>query len=325
MAALPSQAEQVSTYRVATTIAPSYLVLDGTIEAVKSATVSAQTSGRIVKLNFDVNDLVPAGASLLEITSKEQGAELAAAEASYARAKALDVEAQQTLERYQALFPQGAISKGAMDQAIANAKSSQQAATAALAQVTKARENLKYTVVTSPYAGVMTARHVEEGETVSVGQPLLSGYATNKMRIVMQVPQQYRQALVDAGTVDVTLADGRKFAIDKPQIFGFTDTQSHAYKVRLPLPENTPALLPGSWVKARFAISQRPLVQIPTSALYSVNELTGVYLKVDNSFVLQQVRIGENLNGHVEVIAGLQDGDVIANNAYQVLMQHSAK
>ncbi|KFZ38020.1 hemolysin D [Shewanella mangrovi] len=325
IAALPSEAAEVNTYQVTSAEAPSYLVLDGTIEAVKSATVSAQTSGRIVKLNYDVNDFVPAGASLLEITSKEQGAELAAAEASYARAKALDVEAQQTLTRYQALFPQGAISKGAMDQAIANAKSSQQAATAALAQVTKARENLKYTIVAAPYAGVMTARHVEEGETVTLGQPLLSGYATDKMRVVVQVPQQYRQALVDAGAVDVTLADGRQFTIDKPQIFGFTDTQSHAYKVRLPLPENTPALLPGSWVKARFAVSQRPLVQIPTSALYSVNELTGVYLKVNDSFVLQQVRIGENINGKVEVLAGLQNGDVIANNAYQVLMQHSAK
>ncbi|MCH1923470.1 efflux RND transporter periplasmic adaptor subunit [Shewanella sp. C32] len=322
---LPTTAAEITDLTVSQTSTPSYLVLDGTIEAVKAATVSAQTSGRIVKLNFDVNDLVPAGASLLEITSKEQGAELAAAEASYARAKALDVEAQQTLTRYQALFPQGAISKGAMDQAIANAKSTQQAASAALAQVTKARENLKYTVVAAPYAGVMTERHVEQGETVTIGQPLLSGYATDKMRVVMQVPQQYRQALVEAGSVQVTLADGREFSVNNAQIFGFSDRQSHAYKVRLPLPDNTPALLPGSWVKARFVVSQRPQLHIPTSALYSVNELTGVYLKVDDRYVLQQIRIGENSHDQVEVLAGLQNGDVIASNAYQVLLQRSGK
>lgn len=314
----------VAELTVAQVQSPTYVVLDGTIEPVKSATVSAQTSGRIVKLNFDVNDMVPAGAALLEITSKEQGAELAAAEASFARAKALDVEAQQTLTRYQALFPQGAISKGAMDQAIANAKSSQQAAAAASAQVTKARENLKYTVVTSPYAGVMTARHVEEGETVTLGQPLLSGYATDKMRAVVQVPQQYRQAIVDGGTVMLTLADGREFSVDNPQIFGFTDSQSHAYKVRLPLPNGTPALLPGSWIKARFKIGTRPRLQIPTSALYSVNELTGVYLKTDHGYMLQQVRIGAQHHGMVEVLAGLTISDVIADNAYQVLLQRSS-
>ncbi|WP_417761927.1 efflux RND transporter periplasmic adaptor subunit [Shewanella sp.] len=317
-----SNATEITNLTVSQTPKASYLTLDGTIEAAKAATVSAQTSGRIVRLNFDVNDLVPAGASLLEITSIEQGAELAAAEASYARTKALDVEAQQTLTRYQALFPQGAISKGAMDQAIANAKSTQQAASAALAQVTKARENLKYTIVAAPYAGVMTARHVEEGETVTVGQPLLSGYATDKMRVVMQVPQQYRQALIDAKTVQVSLADGREFNIDNAQIFGFSDNQTHAYKVRLPLPDNTPTLLPGSWVKARFVIGQRPQLHIPSSALYSVNELTGVYLKVGDRYVLQQVRIGASQHGEVEVLAGLQNGDVIASNAYHVLLQH---
>ncbi|TCN81035.1 efflux RND transporter periplasmic adaptor subunit [Shewanella fodinae] len=315
-------ANEVATVTVTTQKAPHVLVLDGTLEAVKSATVSAQTNGRIVKLNFDVNDLVPAGASLLEITSKEQGAELAAAEADYARALALNVEAQKTLERYQQLFPQGAISKGAMDQAIASAKSTQQAASAAKAQITKARESLKYTVVSAPYSGVVTARHVEEGETVSPGQPLLSGYATDKMRAVIQVPQRYRDALIKAGAVDVSLADGRQFKVTNPVIFGFTDTQSHAYKVRLPLPENTPALLPGSWIKARFPVDERDITLIPQSALYSVNELSGVYLKQGDKFVLQQVRLGETRGNDVEVLAGLQAGDVIAANAYQVLLTH---
>ncbi|MDN5370329.1 MAG: hypothetical protein PWP74_1637 [Shewanella sp.] len=315
-------ANEVATVTVTTQKAPHVLVLDGTLEAVKSATVSAQTNGRIVKLNFDVNDLVPAGASLLEITSKEQGASLAAAEAEYARAQALNVEAQKTLERYQKLFPQGAISKGAMDHAIANAKSTQQAASAASAQITKARESLKYTVVSAPYSGVVTARHVEEGETVSPGQPLLSGYATDKMRAVIQVPQRYRDALIKAGMVEVSLADGRQFKVTNPVIFGFTDTQSHAYKVRLPLPENTPALLPGSWIKARFPVDEREITLIPQSALYSVNELSGVYLKQGDKFVLQQVRLGETRGNDVEVLAGLQAGDVIAANAYQVLLTH---
>ena len=312
----------VATLTVVSQKAPHMLVLDGTLEAVKSATVSAQTSGRIVKLNFDVNDLVPAGAPLLEITSKEQGAELAAAEADYAKAQALNVEAQKTLARYEKLFPQGAISKGTMDQAIANAKSTKQAASAASAQVTKARESLKYTVVSAPYAGVVTQRHVEVGETVSPGQALLSGYATDKMRAVIQVPQRYRGALINAGAVKVTLADGREFDVTNPVIFGFTDTQSHAYKVRLPLPDDTPALLPGSWIKARFQVDEREITLIPQTALYSVNELSGVYLKQGDKFVLQQVRLGETRGNDVEVLAGLQAGDVIATNAYQVLLTH---
>ena len=56
---------------------PNWVALDAVIEPTKAATVSAQTSGRIIKLNYDVNDIVAKNAPLLEITSKEQGAQLA--------------------------------------------------------------------------------------------------------------------------------------------------------------------------------------------------------------------------------------------------------
>ncbi|MGL5358503.1 MAG: efflux RND transporter periplasmic adaptor subunit, partial [Shewanella sp.] len=105
------QANTIETIEVVNKPYANWLTLDATIEAVKAATVSAQTSGRIIKLNYDVNDIVPEGAALLEITSKEQGAELASVEAELAKANAQNIEAQAQYQRYQALFPQGAISK----------------------------------------------------------------------------------------------------------------------------------------------------------------------------------------------------------------------
>ncbi|MGL5048215.1 MAG: efflux RND transporter periplasmic adaptor subunit, partial [Shewanella sp.] len=132
-----AQAASIKTIEVFNKPYANWVTLDATIEAVKAATVSAQTSGRIVKLNYDVNDVVPEGAALLEITSKEQGAELASFEADLAKAKALNVEAQAQYRRFKALFPQGAISKGAMDEATANAKATEQAVTAAKARVIK--------------------------------------------------------------------------------------------------------------------------------------------------------------------------------------------
>lgn len=85
---LTTQAASLETLEVMSKPHANWLTLDASIEAVKAATVSAQTSGRIVKLNYDVNDVVPEGAALLEITSKEQGAELASYEADLAKATA---------------------------------------------------------------------------------------------------------------------------------------------------------------------------------------------------------------------------------------------
>ena len=52
--------------------APRERVWDGRIEAINQATVSAQTSGRIAALPFDVNDYVAAGDVVMRFTDTEQ-------------------------------------------------------------------------------------------------------------------------------------------------------------------------------------------------------------------------------------------------------------
>lgn len=299
----------------------NWISLDATIEAVKAATVSAQTPGRIVKLNYDVNDVVPEGAALLEITSKEQGAELASYEADLAKAMALNVEAQAQYQRFKELFPKGAIAKGAMDEATANAKAAEQAVSAAKARVIKATESLKYTVVSAPFSGIVTERLVELGETVSVGQPLLSGFSPSQMRAITQVPQRYIQQLKNAPEFIVHLQDGRDIISRDLTIFSFADPVTHSYQVRINLPKDEANLQPGTWVKAHFKHGEREKIQLPTSALISINELSGVYLKKAEQFVLTQVRVTEPLDGEVEVLAGLKSGDIVAMDAYQVLLE----
>lgn len=299
---------------------PNWVQLDAVIEPTKSATVSAQTSGRIIKLNYDINDVVATGAPLLEITSKEQGAQLAAAEADYAKARAINVEAQQQFKRYQALFPKGAISKGAMDEAEANAKSAQQAVSAAKARITQANESLNYTLVSAPFAGIVTQRHVEEGETVSPGQALYSGYSLSQMRAVTQVPQRYVEALKQQPKFKLTLANGQQINSEKLTLFTFVDPKSHSYKVRINLPENTDGLIPGSLIKAQFVSGSRNTIFIPESSLLTMNELSAVYIQQNDAWVLNQVRTGLSNNGKVEILAGLSEGDVVAKDAYHALL-----
>lgn len=314
------QATSLETIEVMSKPYANWVTLDATIEAVKAATVSAQTSGRIIKLNYDVNDVVPEGAALLEITSKEQGAELASFEADLAKARALNVESQAQYKRYKELFPQGAISKGAMDEATANAKATEQAVSAAQARVIKATESLKYTVVSAPFSGIVTERFVQLGETVSPGQPLLSGFSANQMRAITQVPQRYINQLKNAPEFIVRLSDGRELTSRDLTIFSFADPVSHSYQVRINLPENEANLQPGTWAKASFKNGEREKIQLPVSALITMNELSSVYLKQGEAFVLTQVRVGEPLNGEVEVLAGLKSGDTVAMDAYQVLL-----
>ena len=64
---------------------PQWLQLPVTVEAIAAATVSAQTSGRIIELPYDVNDLVPQGAVIVRFSDSEQRARLQQAQHWYAR------------------------------------------------------------------------------------------------------------------------------------------------------------------------------------------------------------------------------------------------
>lgn len=250
---------------------------------------------------------------------------MASFEAELAKANALNNEAQAQYTRYKELFPKGAISKGAMDEATANAKATEQAVRAAQARVVKATESLKYTVVSAPFSGIVTERLVQLGESISPGQPLLSGFSQHQMRAITHVPQRYINQLKDAPQFRVHLSDGREFTSTDLTIFSFADPVSHSYQVRINLPKDEANLQPGVWAKATFKNGEREKIQLPISALLTMNELSSVYLKQGNEFVLTQVRVTEPVDGEVEVLAGLRSGDKVAVDAYQVLLNKSSR
>lgn len=293
--------------------------LDATIEAVDKATLSAQTSGRIVKVNFDTNDYVREGEVLLEITNKEQGALLAASEAQLLSAKAAYNEAQLTYSRYKKLFPKGAISQGQLDQTEAAANTTRQQINTAQANLIQSKESLNYTIVKAPFSGIVTDRHIELGETVNPGEPLFSGMSLENLRAVSEISQRYIEALRDNPSFIITLSDGSELFSDHITLFNYADQQSHAFKVRINLPKSEQLLLPGMWVKAQFVSGKRQAMLIPTSAILTNNELTAVYRDVAGKAVLTQVRLGNQSGDYVEVLAGLQAGDKISLDAYQKL------
>ena len=294
--------------------------LDGSLEAINRGTVSAQTSGRIVGLHYDVNDYVPKGEIILEITSKEQSARLRAAKAQLAQAKAQNTEAQLQLKRYRDLFPKGAISKGQLDNAIASAKSTSSAVKASQAQIDEAKEALGYTLVRAPYAGIVTARYVELGETVAAGTQLYSGVSLDKMRVVIEVPQRYLKSINKETQFVIHTNDGQDIVSNDFTLFSYADKQTHSFKVRIYLPElNDGSLLPGMWVKASFIIGQREALFVPKEAVIRQSELSAVYIKMNDKFLLRQVRLGRLVGSQYEILAGLRHGEQIAADAYKVL------
>lgn len=292
-------------------VAPRERVWDGRVEAVHQATVSAQTSGRIAELMFDVNDFVDAGAVIMRFTDTEQRAAMNRATASLEEARARLEQAEQEYARVASMFENETVSKARFDQAKANRDAAQARLNAANSGVAAAREQLDYTVVRAPYAGIVSKRHVELGELVSPGQPLMSGLSLQLLRVNVDVPQSMFDAVRRIGKAFVYVGDER-IPGERLTFFPVADPASNTFRVRVDLPEGSATLYPGMFVKVGFVVGETQRLLIPDSAVARRSEMSGVYVVQDEAVTLRQVRLGRRYGTSIEVLAGLTEGERVA-------------
>lgn len=286
-------------------------IFDGTVEAVHQATVSAQTGGRIAELNYDVDDFVEVDSVLIRFTDEEQRAALRQAEAGLAEARARSTEAEEDYRRAQNLQQRGLGSQRDLDRAKASRESAIARVTAGESAVEAARQKLDYTTVKAPYAGIVTQRHVELGETVSPGQPLLSGLSLERLRVVVDLPQSVAVEVRKNPVAAVITSEGR-VATGGITLFPVADTVTKTFRVRLDLPEGQFGLYPGMFVKVAFEIGEAERLLVPAEAVLHRSEVTAVYVVNPDGVRLRQVRTGQHFGDRVEILSGLLAGESVA-------------
>ena len=290
-------------------------LFEGVIEADKQSTVSAQTSGRIIAIHFDVNDRVEQGALLVEIDDTQQKAALEQARAGLKAAQAKLIAAQEAFNRISQLFRRGTAPKAQFDQVKAEYEAAQAGVKQAEAALKQAEEQLSYTKVRAPYAGIVTARHAEVGELAAPGKPLMSGYSEEEMRAHIALPQRYVPVIRKnrKASVVLDLAGRVRREVNRMVIFPYSDPKTNTVTVRLYMADRGKGLFPGMLVKGAFMVERARALAVPERAVARRGELAGVYRLQDGHIQFIQVRTGRPLgDGLVEVLAGLEEGDVVA-------------
>jgi RND family efflux transporter MFP subunit len=293
--------------------APRERVWDGTVEAVNQATVSAQTSGRVAEILYDVDDFVEAGEPIMRFTDTEQRAALDSARAALEEAEARATEAESEFTRISAMFENGTVARARYDQAQANRNAAAARLEAARAGVMNAEEQLDYTVVRAPYAGIVSRRHVTVGELVRPGAPLMSGLSLEDIRVVVDVPQSMLDSIREIGKANVYVGE-RTIAASSLTFFPVADATTNTFRVRARLPAGSATLYPGTFVKIGFVVGETQRLLLPASAIVQRSELTAVYVVGDEAVTLRQVRVGRRYGDRIEVLAGLGAGEAVATD-----------
>ncbi|WP_295446314.1 efflux RND transporter periplasmic adaptor subunit [uncultured Thiodictyon sp.] len=307
----------LATATVATRTVPREYRLDGLVEAVNSSTVSAQTSGQVKEILFDVDDYVEQGAVIIRLKDTEQRARLAQATADQRSAAAQLKQAREDNARIKGLAEKQNVSASALDKSTADLAAAQSALEAATARLDQAQEQLKYTEVRAPYAGIVTARKVAVGEMASPGQPLISGISLQALRVAVDVPQSLIAAVRGGAAARVYRPDGTAIESKEITIFPYADPGSNTFKVRVDLPAiaapGASPLFPGMFVKTGFVVGAKEELAVPKACVVFRSEVTGVYVVgLQGQVQFRQVRLGRDLGDAFVVLAGLTAGERVA-------------
>ena len=322
---------EVATIVVQPSRSSAAVALDGSVQALKQATVAAQVGGNVLSLAVKAGDKVRAGQLLARIDERAAAAGLAEGDAAVAQADAALQRARTELDRTRELLKQGYVSQAAFDNAETQHRASQaglQQAQAARSQAVLARG---FASVTAPFDGLVLATHLDAGDLASPGRPVLTLYAPGTMRAVVQLPASLAAQARTAQQIEIELPDGRLVSPQRRTELPGADAVSQTVEWRLDLaPADSAGLLPGQSVRVRFAgaadrkadapasgPSGPASLSVPASALLRRGELSAVYVAQGTQFVLRAVRSGPVQQGQVNVLAGLKAGERIAVNEIQ--------
>src|SRR3989475_5361060 len=186
---------------------PSTLSAIGTMAAVQGVNVSADLPGTVDRIGFEAGRSVREGEVLALLDTRQEQAQLAAAEAQKELARL-------SFERMQGLLNENVVSRAEFDRATADYRQGD-------ARVGEIRAAIDRKTIRAPFAGILGIRRVNLGQYLSAGDALVTLQALNPIYVNFGVPQQAMAQVRNGRTVRITTDDlagvaftGRITAID---------------------------------------------------------------------------------------------------------------
>ncbi|MEM9290985.1 MAG: efflux RND transporter periplasmic adaptor subunit [Acidobacteriota bacterium] len=197
--------QRVQIAEVETSTADRLLRFSGTLRAASRAQLSFPLAARIAERPVEIGDEVRRGQLLARLDDREIRNNLATAEATLDEIEARQVQVDAELGRVRQLAAAKAATDQELDSAEAAASSLQASLDAASARRQEARRLLSETRMTAPYAGVVTAIHMEPGEMASPGRTVLEVSGAGNLEVEVGVPERLVPQLKEGEGVTLEL------------------------------------------------------------------------------------------------------------------------
>jgi HlyD family secretion protein len=301
----------------------------GEVKSSRQASIRAITVGRVGDLKAERGARVEAGQILVELESSSLRARLRLARANLSagtsaqRAAQLRKDvAERALARSKKLAAKGALAKQALDRVQAEydvALESMSTAEANLAQlrasIDLAQAALEESRIRAPFSGTITKIHVEMGESVMIGAPILDLVDDSKITVVASVDEADAGRLkkgmpvrVECDAYPETKFIGELIWIAEVVIRDVR--QNRHFEVEVGLDSQATKMKVGMAADIEIIVqSAKQVLFVPSNTIMRRGDLQQVYVVEGGQASLRNIKTGLSNWERTQVVEGLQEGD----------------
>jgi len=326
-------------------VANAVLDASGYVVARRQATVSAKVTGKVEQVLIEEGVKVKEGQVLAKLDVSNVARQLdyaqkqlAAARTQLAQVQVRLAEAQRNAKRAAQLRDAKLISEADYETAQTTAADYQAQIEALQSQVAVAdanvrvqQQNMADLEVRAPFSGVVISKDAQPGEIVS---PLSAGSGYTRTGIATLVDMDSREIEVDVNEAYINRVKDEQQAeavLDAYpdwsipahviSIVPTADRQKATVKVRIGFDKLDARILPDMGVKVRFLdnaptnTTRRPAVEVPSSAVFNVDDKRYVWRVANNKLERVAVSTGNERSGRIEIQSGINAGDTVVSQA----------
>ncbi len=284
----------------------------GTIQAVYETSLGSKLLAKVTAVHIKAGQTVTKGMVLIElddadVIARRQQA-LAAVEGARARRDQAKIEA----DRVQRLIQQEAATRLEQDQVANLLKGAEASLQQAEQSLAEADAILSYTKILSPLDGRVVDKKVEVGDTVQPGQPLVKLYDPTRMQIVARVRESLAQRMQVGKLIPVQIdALELKCLGTISEIVPEAESTSRTFSVKVtgPCP---PGVYAGMFGRLMIPLDEMEMLVIPSDAVRRIGQVTTVEVAEQGVLHRRSVQLGRTIDGQVQVLSGLQEGERVA-------------
>ncbi len=319
-----TSAVPVTVAKVERTTIPVELHAIGTGQAYKTVSVESQIAGIVREVHYRQGQFVRLGDLLITLDKSPFLAALAQSEAALARDKAQAQLDQAELERYEALYKQGIVSKEQYDQYLATSAAAAATVNVDEAAIQTAKIQLSYCSIYAPISGVTGAQLVYPGAAVKANDvPVLVVInQVSPIYVNFSVPQQYLESVKRLMARSHLSVQATPTGDPSPErgtltfVNNTVDPSTGTIALTASFPNTDQLLWPGQFsnVLLRLGEQQNVLV-VPSQAVQAGQQGDYVFVaKGDMTVDVRQVNVGQTVNNETEVLQGLSLGETVVTD-----------